>query len=481
MADTDVRLSVGLDVRDAEKTAKELQQEIKDVFESTKDSELSASMTNLEIQMKKSYDTAEMLRQKLEEAGKTVPTKEYEEITQRIQELSQAYDEVDAKLLSNTKSETENAKAAKDILRYVNQYITTLTAGAETEAEQVQALQKSIMDAGNIGEKGKIWSGEELVAYKAELEKIVSTNDALIAQRNALSAELGELYDREDELIANHMDVVVGTETEEYKKLEIQLDAVNDKLKQQLIKYNEIQQAQAQAVAKAEEQQIKAEEKAEAQRIKAEERAAKQEEQDRIKAMNQEFRNANQSVTALNSSIRGIGRLIPGVSTKAVMSISMITRGVTRLTRLTSKDLVAALNYVRVAFNKLLLAILQNPILLVIAAIIAAIVLLVKKIKKVYDETKEQVDAIVDIVKKGAANVLKFAGKSIAAMTKGFLKLGTGVIKGFTTVITTIIDKLKSLKSTITEGLKEMAKWNDGVNGVNTAINYSICTNSDCY
>ena len=179
MADTDINLSVDLDIKDAEKTAQELQKEIEDIFKS-RGGQQSASLTNLESQMKQTYNRAEQLREKLGElATQQVATDDYKKVTDDLQHYIDLYDKLIEK---NNKYE----EAAGD---------------GTIEAEKYQELA-------------------------AEMERVEDT--------------IGKLTLRKEEMEKAGTAFISGKETEEYKKMQIALDATNDKLKQQIVHHTEL-------------------------------------------------------------------------------------------------------------------------------------------------------------------------------------------------------------------------------------------------
>lgn len=392
MADTDISLSVGLDVQDAEKTAKQLQKEIEDIFESRR-GEQSASLTSLEIQMKKNYDSAVLLTEKMRELSTTQPTVQSEE----FQKVDQEFDSVIAKI-----------------------------------EETQQRLQK-------------LYDTRDVKQHDPEIE-------ALGAQMDALYAQYDEIEKRRDELIAAGQDMIPVETTENYKKLETQLDLVNDKLKQQIVRYNEIEMAQQRALEKAGES------------------AAAGGALDTLKQSKSEVASVNKSMMSLTSTVRGLGRIIPGVSTKGLLGISMLTRGVNRLTHLTKEDLTNALGSIKGTFGKLLSLVKAHPIAAAIGVTVAAVAMLAKKIKEKWEEARKKVAEALKELGKALLKVVNLSGKLIANITKGFLNLGTFVAKRTIRIIQLIINKLMSLKSLFTENLKEMAKWNKGNNEVNESL-----------
>lgn len=386
MADTDISLSVDLDVQDAEKTAKNLQKEVENIF-NTRKGEQSATLTNLEIQMKKNYDAARNLRSAMEElADAPVETDAYK----KILEDQQHYLDMKDKLIEQMSAMEEKAEASE-------------------------------------AQGAKLYDTEK---YQNLVKQMEQTEEAL-----------GRLGLAREKMEQDGTAYVLGRETAEYQKQQIQLDSINDKLKQQLVYHNEIEARVSQGGAA---------------------QAARD--------ANMEIIAANSSLMAMNMAIRSIGRIIPGVSTAAISGVVMLTRAVLRLTKLTKADLVLAIGKVKAAFASLFAFIMAHPIILLITAIIALITVLIKLIKGLWDETEEQVDELFEMVGDGLKEVSKAAVNFIKILTEGFIKIGDLLPSKLIKLVQTLINKLKSLKSVIKENLDLMAQWNEGNNAVNDAL-----------
>ena len=189
MADTDIKLSVDLDVTDAEHTAQQLQKEVKAIFANRRDNE-SAGLVKLELAMKSGLQKAQALRQELKRlANEKIPTEEYKEVSKFIS---------DAEIK-------------------LNKLI-----------EQQQVLQALGIKSGSSWER---------LNYKIE------------EARNTITYAKDEL----GELVKEGRAFTLGKDTGAYKKVETELDAVNDKIKQQIIRYDELDYAEEQKAQKTEE------------------------------------------------------------------------------------------------------------------------------------------------------------------------------------------------------------------------------------
>lgn len=177
MADTDILLSVDLNVADAEKTAEQLQKEVQSIFDSRKGQQ-SPALTSLESQMKQNYNKAVELKKALESLGDAkIPNKEYQDLETQLNSVESAASKL-----------TRKMKAFED-------------AGKDTTSNKYQKMERQIEQLGN---------------------KAVA------------------LVDKLEQMKAAGTDTISGKETDEYKKYEEQLDHINDKLKQQVIKHKQL-------------------------------------------------------------------------------------------------------------------------------------------------------------------------------------------------------------------------------------------------
>lgn len=177
MADTDILLTVDLDVSDANKTAEQLQKEIQDIF-NNRQGQQSASLTSLELQMKKMYDRATALREQMQAIGSTeVATEQY-------------------------------SKFEAALSTYEKRYYKLIELMSQFE------------------EAGGDISSEKYQKWVNEFEKISDRTQSITTQMENMK-KAGTAF-------------ISGTETAEYKKYSAELDQVNDKLKQQIIRHREL-------------------------------------------------------------------------------------------------------------------------------------------------------------------------------------------------------------------------------------------------
>lgn len=177
MRDTDMLLTVDLDIADAQATAKELDKEVQGIF-SSRNGKQSAALTSVESQIKQSLYKVRELREALLRTAETpIPTEQYATLSKHLEEYVNEYDSLIEK--ANQLEEADQLDSAA--------YLKVAT-----RIEQVETQ----MDA--------------LTRRKEELER---TNQAYID----------------------------GKESDLYKKREVELDKALDKLKQQLIHRREIE------------------------------------------------------------------------------------------------------------------------------------------------------------------------------------------------------------------------------------------------
>lgn len=93
--DGDIKLSMSLDPKDVKSASKELQNDIKDIFEGSAGKKLDSKFKNLESQMSKASSKAQKLQEKLEKLENTkVPTAEYTEVSKRLDKMNAQFDKL---------------------------------------------------------------------------------------------------------------------------------------------------------------------------------------------------------------------------------------------------------------------------------------------------------------------------------------------------------------------------------------------------
>ena len=93
--DGDIKLSMSLDPKDVKSASKELQNDIKGIFEGSAGKKLDSKFKNLESQMSKASLKAQKLQEKLEKLENTkVPTAEYNEVSKRLDKMNAQFDKL---------------------------------------------------------------------------------------------------------------------------------------------------------------------------------------------------------------------------------------------------------------------------------------------------------------------------------------------------------------------------------------------------
>ena len=332
----------------------------------------------------------------------------------KMSDIAKKSDELTAKLeqLSKTRVPTEQFK--------------DISAAIDETSEKLKKLEKAQEDADKYGGA----RARKSKAYKQRADEIEELRQLLAEQQEYRSQMLSE-----------GTAYMSGAESEEYKKLSDQQEQLNNKMRVYVESWSEAVDKQDQMAAGS---------------LLREQRA--------------ELSGMTKTVTGLTSTLRGLGRIIPGVSTRGIMATSMIIRGVSKLSTLTKTDLVSAINFATAAFSKLFATIMSHPIVAIITAILASVVALVKVLKKAISDTKKQLEDIGKFLSKGLQKSLTGALASVTALGKAFVGLYPAGLKATVKLLSAFISKIRSLEGTITEGLKSMAQWNGGVNAINKAL-----------
>lgn len=293
--DRQIQLKIGLDAKNAEKTAEELQDEIKQIFETRGSDNSSASLTQLELQMKKNTESAEQLKNALNDLYQTKGNIEtFNEDSQTITKVSDTLNEVKAKIqeLQSTKVNFFDEMLSTDEIQARIAEVEERLQGVNDEIKNTQeaiSMDKfKLMDAESLGDASKIeyyqnniklaeeqlaQLGEyqatyqqQLESFDAELERAGRQLESATTEFNGqqmtleqLNAVLGETQQKYDSISERMTEMEqknpkIGDAEYQQKvqaeinKTEMSLDGVNDKLKQQIIRYSELQSKGAPAV-----------------------------------------------------------------------------------------------------------------------------------------------------------------------------------------------------------------------------------------
>jgi len=320
--------------------------------------------------------------------------------------------------------------------------IQDVTVPSDQYVEQNRLLDEElarVVKLKNAKEQMEIAGKTDSASYQ---QTVMNLDEAQL-NVEAMTAELTKMRELGEDTVT-----IPKEATAEYQKqLQIQSD-INSQMRIYIEKWNE-------TIAKIDEANAKQGERAQHQAQLSATREARQ-----------PISDASRALGSLTTSTRSLGLLIPGLNTRAIRGVTMLSRAVLRLSTLSAKDLVNGIKAVGNAFSALGKAVISHPILLVIGAIIAAIV----KLKKTIDETKKQVDELGKVFVKGLQTGLKTVVNLLGKMGKLYINLGTSVLQGVARGVQLLINKLMSLKGVVTENLKLMAKWHNGNNAVNKSL-----------
>ena len=221
MADTDIYLAVDLDVRDAEKTAEDLQKEIQNIF-AKHPGEQTVAFTRLEMQMKKNYEAAEELRLKMIELGKDGPSPEYQKLTADIKAAEEEFTK-----LGDTIYYQLGIRSEEQIEPILN------------ELQTMRDYLKDFPDAGTIQLKnGAIMSRAEVESWISETQRSIDAYYQMTERQKELNTELEKMDELRSQMEAKGLDYIVGKETVAYQEAEKALDGLNDKMKQNILQAN---------------------------------------------------------------------------------------------------------------------------------------------------------------------------------------------------------------------------------------------------
>ena len=93
--DGDIKLSVSLSPNDVKNSAKELSNQVKDIFNQSAGKELDVKFQRLQTQMSKSVSRAQELSKAMDELEhKKIPTQEYTEVSKRLENLNSQFDKL---------------------------------------------------------------------------------------------------------------------------------------------------------------------------------------------------------------------------------------------------------------------------------------------------------------------------------------------------------------------------------------------------
>lgn len=533
MADTvDFEFDVGMNTESAEKSAEHLQKEIEKIFEAHRGTE-SATLSTLETQMRNNCDRAIQLQKDMNALSQEIAnTQSYANFQKKIENTEASLESL-SKAIEQAKEVTTRKTNAPLAMRNVKDIDAEieLTRKAIAQSEErglsTDAYVKKIELLSGYQEKYNAQLENTRVAYRGQIvsfQELQEMYDNAQKSIESLRASQAELSNGDSQMTFANASSQLDNLQQKYNSLDTILNITTSSIERQAVAYSETAQRQQEA-QEAEEQRLAeiqrlAEEQArieaamqqmaderrqdmEAQAELEKQLAQKRwemavEEQERQAALQQQHQQekanmqaikdaaeeakiaqrearmetiaANSSLMALNMTVRSIGRLIPGLSTTALSAIVMMSRAMMRVTRITSTDLMNALTKVGAGIVKIFDFIMSHPLVLVVGALIAAIVLLIKKLKEMYDETKKQVEEIFKLVEDGLKRLMELFKEFTVALAKGFVKVGLTIPKLFAKGAEKLVELLKYIANIGLNNLDTLAKWNDGNNTLNKSL-----------
>jgi len=192
MADTDVILTVDLDVQDAEKTAAQLQKEVENIF-SSRSGKQSARLTSLENQLKQALQKVTDLRQKMQDLADTqIPTEDYAKLTKSLEEWEKKADQAIEKMgqLEESGKDIIDPKTGNFIPKYA-QWVHQLEQ-AETATGEISRRMKEMENKGTA-----FTSGADTTEYQQYEQELDTANDKvkqLIIRHSELAGVGGKAF-----------------------------------------------------------------------------------------------------------------------------------------------------------------------------------------------------------------------------------------------------------------------------------------------
>ena len=503
-----------------EARANNLKKEINRIFDTRADQE-SPVLVNLEKQLKEANTGIDKMIQRLIDIGtSTYMTDEFKHATDNLEKWEEKYDRLVQSAINRRQKALAQAEGQKEYL-----YGTMLEAtgtGDDVTTDQLKKYQDLEALVNRLT--------NEIAQMKTQFASGAPIDEAL--QTKGISDALErvtEFKNKVDEIQSGGHAYIAGSDTPEYQKVTENLDKQLDKTSILITRTDE----RAEKEAKAAQDILNAKEEEEATKARLDELAKQryeellqrrelaiqkeielktqtvtgsQEEanavdmsvQDQIRAYeaeikeidrliaqkeraqeiadrhNNSYNRVRESLMGIQSTTRGIARLIPGLNTSAIYGITAITRGVARLASMNKDELVGAINNVRESFGKLFTLIASHPVIVAIIATIGALIGAAVAIKNRLDEIKEE---IIDLAKT-VGDVALDIGKSLSGivvegtkkLAKWFARLSTVSIRILIFSLQNLEDAVKGIISIGEDTYKLLVKLNNGVNDINQAL-----------
>ena len=195
--DGDMNLRVSLTPGDIKKTAGELGEAVKKIFDVSSSKELNAQQMKLLANMSKNVDRANKLQEAMSKLETTqVPTAEYEEVSKRLEKLNGQFD----KLLIKQDEMVEAGKTSGSAWDNLNAKMETLGTLIREDEAELQGL----VEAGQA-----FTLGSDSAQYDNLADKLNDVNNALVIQTS--QAEAAGLADEELAESTSRLSVVFTT------------------------------------------------------------------------------------------------------------------------------------------------------------------------------------------------------------------------------------------------------------------------------
>lgn len=221
----DLTLTVDLDPKDAIQTAKNLKKEVQNSLDAQHSNKMSSQIEKINSQMEQSVNEASRLGKKLEEVfNKKVPTQEYEKLNTQMEKMQKSATKVEEKMSrSSAALKMQELYDRKDALQEQSATYGKIFGIGSQEQNVVDMNLKQVQREMEELQKSKEW--KEYSALESELESIKSSMSDINKQKKEMESA-GKAF-------------VDPKSTDEYKKVEAQLDKVNDKTKILLLRKKE--------------------------------------------------------------------------------------------------------------------------------------------------------------------------------------------------------------------------------------------------
>ena len=166
--DGDIKLSMTLEPKDVKSASKELQKDIKDIFESNAGKELDEKFKKLEMSMSKASSKAQALQEKLAKLeAQRIPTTEYSEIEKQINDASVALAKLQEKMDKFLETGGKTSSTTFKKMQYD-------AAQLENTIEYAKGELQDLVDTGKA-----FTLGSETAEYQKTVEQLADVNNEM--------------------------------------------------------------------------------------------------------------------------------------------------------------------------------------------------------------------------------------------------------------------------------------------------------------